>query len=216
MAREVIDKGWNIVLSFIGKLGINTLRSALEKRLPDGSPEEEIVTVTAPYFIETIDAMGDNIPNKQQIPGIWLRYLQLFMIPFLFRLFRPVIDRINQVYNREMVQYLAGSTEKIGLLLTDEIKPDGEQISEFVKGEQAKPELEILVIDKFIGGNLNAVKADPTLSLFIMGALKSLWRSFVNPSEGEALRSVSASAVDGTKTFVINGYEVTIKKIETV
>lgn len=216
MAREVIDKGWNIVLSFIGKLGINTLRSALEKRLPDGSPEEEIVTVTAPYFIETIDAMGDNIPNKQQIPGIWLRYLQLFMIPFLFRLFRPVIDRINQAYNREMVQYLAISTEKIGLLLTDEIKPDGQQISEFVKGEQAKPELEVLVIDKFIGGNLNAVKADPTLSLFILGALKSLWRSFVNPSEGEALRAVSASAVDGTKTFVINGYEVMIKKIETV
>ena len=48
MAKEAIDKGWNIVLSFIGKLGINTLRSALEKRLPDGSPEEEIVTVTAP------------------------------------------------------------------------------------------------------------------------------------------------------------------------
>jgi len=216
MAKEAIEKGWNIVLSFIGKLGINTLRSALEKRLPDGSPEEEIVTVTAPYFIETIDAMGDNIPNKQQIPGIWLRYLQLFMIPFLFRLFRPAIDRINQAYNREMVQYLAASTEKLGLLLTDEIRPDDEQIKGFIKGEQVKPELEVLVIDKFIGGNLNAVKADPTLSLFILGALKSLWRSFVNPSEGDALRAVSASAVDGTKTFVINGYEVTIKKIETV
>lgn len=216
MAKEAIEKGWNIVLSFIGKLGINTLRSALEKRLPDGSPEEEIVTITAPYFIETIDAMGDNIPNKQQIPGIWLRYLQLFMIPFLFRLFRPVIDRIKQSYNREVVQYLAGSTEKIGLLLTDEIKPDGEQISEFVKGEQAKPELEVLVIDKFVGGNLNAINADTTLSLFILGALKSLWRSFVNPSAGDALRAVSASAVDGTKTFVIDGYQVTIKKIETV
>lgn len=216
MAKEAIEKGWNIVLSFIGKLGINTLRSALEKRLPDGSPEEEIVTITAPYFIETIDAMGDNIPNKQQIPGIWLRYLQLFMIPFLFRLFQPVITRIGQAYNRAMVQYLADSTKQIGLLLTDEIKPDNEQISAFTKGELEKPELEKLVIDDFIGGNLNAAKADTTLSLFILGALKSLWRSFVNPSEGEALRAVSASAVDGTKTFVINGYEVTIKKIETV
>jgi len=114
MAKEAIEKGWNIVLSFIGKLGINTLRSALEKRLPDGSPEEEIVTVTAPYFIETIDAMGDNIPNKQQIPGIWLRYLQLFMIPFLFRLFQPVITRIGQAYNQAMVQYLADSRSKSG------------------------------------------------------------------------------------------------------
>lgn len=216
MAREAIDKGWNIVLSFIGKLGINTLRSALEKRLPDGSPEEEIVTVTAPYFIQTIDAMGDNIPNKTQIPAIWLKYLQSFMVPFLFRLFRPVIDRINQAYNREMVQYLASSTEKIGLLLTDEIKPDGQQIEGFLKGEQAKPELEVLVIDRFIGGNLNAAKADETLSVFILGALKSLWRSFVNPSEGNALRAVSASAINGSKTFIIDGYEVTIKKIETV
>jgi len=82
--------------------------------------------------------------------------------------------------------------------------------------EQVKPELEVLVIDKFVGGNLSAAKADETLSLFIVGALKSLWRSFVNPSEGNALRAVSASAVDGTKTFVINGYEVTIKKVETV
>ena len=101
-------------------------------------------------------------------------------------------------------------------MLTDEIKPDGDQINGFLKGEQAKPELEILVIDKFIGGNLNAVKADPTLSLFILGALKSLWRSFVTPSEGNALRAFSASAVNGTKTFVIDGYEVIIKKIETV
>jgi hypothetical protein len=214
MLREVKEKGWNVILTIIGKLGINTLRSALEKRLPDGSPEEEIVTVTAPYFIETIDAMGDDVPNKQQIPAIWLRYLQLFMIPFLFRLFRPVIDRINQDYNREMVQYLADSTEKIGLLLTDEIKPDNEQIEQFVTTERADPKLEILVIDKFIGGNLNAAKADPTLSLFILGALKSLWRSFVKPDEANNLRSVSA--VDGTKTFVIDGYEVTIKKIETI
>jgi hypothetical protein len=114
------------------------------------------------------------------------------------------------------VQYLAGSLENVGLLLTDEIKPDGEQIGSYLKGEIEKPELEALVIDRFIGGNLNAVKADPTLSLFILGALKSLWRSFVNPSEGESLRTVSSSAVDGTKTFVIDGYQVTIKKIETV
>lgn len=216
MLKEAKEKGLNLILVLISKLGINTLRSALEKRLPDGSPEEEIVTVTAPYFIETIDAFGDDVPNKKQIPAIWLRYLQVFMIPFLFRLFRPVIDRINKEYNREMVQYLAGSAEKIGLLLTDEIKPDGEQIEAFLNGERAKPEVEALVIDEFIGGNLSAAKADPTLSLFIIGALKSLWRSFVVPDEANALRSVSASAVDGTKTFVIDGYEVTIKKIETI
>lgn len=216
MKQEVKEKGLNVILVLISKLGINTLTNALEKRLPDGSPEEEIVLNTSPYFIDTINAFGDTIPNKQQIPAIWLRFLQTFMIPFLFRLFSPVIDKINQSYNREMVQYLAGSVEKIGLLLTDEIRPDGEQINGFLKGEQAKPELEALVIDRFIAGNLEAVKADPTLSLFILGALKSLWRSFVNPSEGEALRAVSASAITGTKTFVLNGYEVTITKIETI
>jgi len=216
MQKEVKEKGLNVILVLISKLGINTLTNALEKRLEDGSPEEEIVLTTSPYFIETINAFGDDIPNKPQISGIWLRYLQSFMIPFLFRLFAPIIDRINQAYNREMVQYLAGSLENVGLLLTDEIKPDGEQIGSYLKGELEKPELEALVIDRFIGGNLEAVKADPTLSLFILGALKSLWRSFVNPSEGEALRAVSASALDGSKTFVLNGYEVTIKKIETV
>jgi len=214
MQKEAREKGWNVILTLIGKLGINTLRSALEKRLPDGSPEEEIVTVTAPYFIETIDAMGDTIPNKQQVPAIWLRYLQSFMIPFLFRLFQPVITRIGEAYNRAMVQYLADAGKQIGLYLTDEIKPDNEQISEFTQSEFAKPELETLVIDDFIGGNLAARNADPTLSLFIIGALKSLWRSFVSGEDARNLQSKSTSAIAGTKTFIIDGYEVTIKKIE--
>ena len=215
MLKNVKEKGWNMLLTMISKLGINTLSTALKKRLPDDSPEEEIVVTTTPYFIETIDAMGDSIPNKTQIPAIWLRYLQNFMIPFLFRLFQPVIARINESYNRRMIQYLADSSKQIGLFLTDEIKPDHDQIDGFVDGEIAKKEVELLIIDEFVGGNLAARKADPTLSLFIQGALKSLWKTFVTKEDAVDLQSISM-AQDGSKVFIIDGYEVTIKKLETI
>lgn len=185
---EIKAKALPLWLRLLGRLGINSAKTALEKRLPDGSPEEELVMAIAEPMVGTIDEFGDNEPdNPNKVRALWLRWLHSFMTPWLFRLFQPVIDRIKEEYNKKMLQYVKDFAQNISGFLTDEIKPDGDQIDEYIDSETAKPETKHLVIREFGGGNLAKAGLNADLIAFFIEAAEIGWDAITNQSTALSL-----------------------------
>jgi hypothetical protein len=185
---EIKAKALPLWIQLLGKLGINGAKSALEKRLKDGSPEEELVMAIADPLIGTINDLSDNEPeNTQQVRSRWRKWLEVFMIPWLFRLIQPIVTKITAEYNRKMVQYLKDSSEKIALLLTDDIKPDNQQIDNFIDTEVAKPETKNLVITEFAGGNLLKAGLDEDLVAFLIEAANIGWDAITGKTQAQGV-----------------------------
>ncbi len=188
LIQEIKSKALPLWLQLLAKLGINGAKSALEKRLEDGSPEEELVLAIAEPLIGTIDEFKDAEPdNSKKVRVLWLKWLNTFMVPWLFRLFQPAVDSIKVDYNRKMVQYLKDFGKQIGLFLTDEIKPNGDQISEFSKSEGSKESTKNLVIKEFAGGNLTAAGLNADLVAFFVEAAEIGWDAILNKSTAMAM-----------------------------
>lgn len=201
LIAEIKAKALPLWIQLLGKLGINSIKSALEKRLPDGSPEEEIVLSIAEPLVGTIDEFKDADPeNPKKVRALWLRWLNAFMVPWLFRLFQPIVDRIKAEYNKKMVQYLKDSLQHVGGLLTDEIRPDGDQIDSFIDAEVAKPETKHLVINEFAGGNLAKAGLDDDLIAFITEAAEIGWDAIVGKTLAQG---VTVEFVDGAKVITL-------------
>lgn len=185
---EIKAKALPLWLRLLGRLGINSAKTALEKRLPDGSPEEELVMAIAEPMIGTIDEFSDSEPdNPKKVRALWLLWLHSFMVPWLFRLFQPVVDRIKAEYNKKMLQYVKDFAQNISAFLTDEIKPDGQQIDEYIDSETAKPETKHLVIREFGGGNLTAAGLNADLVAFFIEAAEIGWDAITNKTSAMAL-----------------------------
>lgn len=185
---EIKAKALPVWLQLLGKLGINSAKSALEKRLPNGSPEEELVLNIADPLIGTINEFSDNeADNPKKVRALWLKWLNTFMTPWSFKLFQPVVDRIKAEYNRKMVQYLKDFAQQVGLILTDDITPNNEQIDEFVDTEVAKESTKKLVITEFAGGNLTAAGLNADLVAFFIEAAEIGWDAITNKTSALAL-----------------------------
>lgn len=198
---EIKAKALPVWIQLLGKLGINSAKSALEKRLEDGSPEEELVLAIAEPLIGTINEFSDAEPdNNKKVRALWLKWLNSFMNPWTFRLFQPVVDRIKQEYNRKTVQYLKDSVQQITSILTDEIKPDNEQIDSFIDAEVAKPETKHLFINEFAGGNLAKAGLDDDLIAFITEAAGIGWDAIVGNTTAQG---VTVEIVGGAKVITL-------------
>lgn len=196
---EIKAKALPLWLRLLGRLGINSAKTALEKRLPDGSPEEELVMAIAEPMVATIDEFGDSEPdNATKVRALWLRWLHAFMTPWLFRLFQPVVDRIKVEYNKKMLQYVKDFAQNISGFLTDEIKPDGEQIDNYIDAETAKPETKNLVIREFGGGNLTAAGLNADLVAFFIEAAEIGWDAITNKTTAMALGILTEEKEDVT------------------
>lgn len=188
LINQIKAKALPLWLQLLGKLGINSAKSALEKRLENDSPEEQLVMAIAEPLIGTINEFSDSEPdNNKKVRALWLRWLHAFMVPWLFRLFQPVVDRIKIEYNKKMLQYVKDFAQNISGLLTDEIKPDGQQIDEYIDTETAKPETKHLVIREFGGGNLTAAGLNADLVAFFIEAAEIGWDAITNKTSAMAL-----------------------------
>ena len=202
---------WPIWLTLISKLGLNTIKNALEKRLKDGSPAETIVIATSEPLMKTINALSDTNPDNQvQVELIWKAYLHDFMIPFLFKMFKPTIDKISQDYNRAFVQFIADDLQIITGFLSDEIEPNQEQIANFGKELLQDPKTKELFIEQFIGGNLAAAKLNADLVKFVTVALGVAYDAVVN---GVVTKSLESKVIANTTTHEIDGLRIAIEKI---
>lgn len=174
--KDLTAKSWPFYITMLANLGINATRSALAKRLKDGSPEEVLTVNLADIMLQIVKFMSDAIEdNSKQVRDGLLKWLNTFMTPFLFDLFQPAVEGIKKAYNRAMVQYLSNTAEQSALFLTDEIKPDGQQISGYLKSEFQKPETKTLVIDEFGKGNLIDAGLDESLVQFLLDAVGIGW-----------------------------------------
>lgn len=193
-------KALPVWIQLLARLGINSAKSALEKRLPDGSPEEQLVLGVAEPMLGTVNVLSDDdVDNPVQVRAIWLKWMNTFMTPWSFGLFQPVVDGIQKIYNRNMVQYLKDFAKNISLILTDKIKPNNSQINAYVKEELAKEETQILCVDEFIGGNLDG-KVPDDLKDFVVEALNIGWDAFVGrPNSAQVL----TTEVDGVKIYTM-------------
>jgi len=181
--KELKDKAWPFWLTMLANLGINTTKNALAKRLPDDSPEEILTVNLATVMLAIVKFMSDEITdNAKQVREGLLKWLNEFMTPFLFNLFQPAVDKIKQVYNRAMIQYLKDTTEQISFLLTDAITPNDEQISAYLDSEFRKPETKDLVINQFAAGNLENSGLDSDLVAFLTEALGIGWDALLGNS----------------------------------
>lgn len=188
LTNEQKSKALPFWIQALGRLGINSAKSALEKRLEDGSPEEELVLAIAEPLNGTITEFSDSEPdNSKKVRALWLKWLNTFMSPWLFRLFQPVVDSIKIDYNRKMLQYLKDFASQVGLLLTDEIRPNGDQIGEYAKAEGAKESTKKLVIEEFAGGNLTAAGLNADLVAFFVEAAEIGWDAILNKSTAMAM-----------------------------
>jgi hypothetical protein len=203
---------WPIWVTLISKLGLKTLTNALEKRLKDGSPAETIVIATSEPLMKTINALSDEDPNNQtQVEVIWKTYLHDFMIPFLFNLFKPTIDKIGQDYNKAFVQFIADDLQIITGFLTDEIEPNQEQIANFGKEILQDPKTKELFVDQFIGGNLAAAKLNADLVQFVTAALGVAYDAVVNGVAPKSLEGEQVSA--NTTTYELDGLRIAIERV---
>lgn len=188
LINEIKAKALPLWLQLLAKLGINSAKSALEKRLENDSPEEELVLAIAEPLIGTINEFSDAEPdNNKKVRALWLKWLNAFMTPWLFRLFQPVVDRIKVEYNKKMLQYVKDLAQNISGFLTDEIKPDGQQIDEYIDAETAKPETKHLVIREFGGGNLTAAGLNADLVAFFIEAAEIGWDAITNKTSAMSL-----------------------------
>lgn len=198
---EIKAKALPLWIQLLGKLGINGAKNALEKRLVDGSPEEDLVLGVAEPLIGTITALSDNEPdNPKQVRSLWLKWLNTFMTPWGFKLFQPVVDRIKAEYNRKMVQYIKDSFEQVALILTDEITPNDDQIDTFVDSEVSKESTKKLVINEFGGGNLAKAGLDDDLIAFITEAASIGWDAIVGKTLAQG---VLVKIVGDTKVITL-------------
>lgn len=212
--NEVKAKALPLWLQLLAKLGIKSAKSALGKRLEDGSPEEELVLSIAEPLIGTIDEFKDSEPdNPKKVRALWLRWLHSFMVPWLFRLFQPVVDRIKAEYNKKMLQYVKDFAQNISGFLTDEIKPDGQQIDEYIDSETAKPETKHLVIREFGGGNLSAAGLNADLIAFFIEAAEIGWDAITNQSTAMALGVLTEELEEVTIITLPSGRKGTFTKI---
>jgi len=207
--QELKENAWPFWLTMLANLGINTTKNALAKRLPDNSPEEILTVNLAAILLNIVKFMSDTITdNAKQVREGLLQWLNTFMTPFLFDLFQPTVEKIKKVYNRAMVQYLKDTSEQLALLLTDTITPNDDQIKDYLDTEFKKPETKDLVIDQFVGGNLQNSGLDNDLVTFLTEALGLGWDALlgVNPNvlsvlsvtEGEEVKIVNFTMKDGS------------------
>ena len=97
------------------------------------------------------------------------------------------MGRIQVEFNLKVLQYLKDFAQSITGFLTDDIKPDGEQIDAFIDTEAAKPETKHLVVREFGGGNLAKAGLNADLIAFFIEAAEIGWDAIVNQSEAMAL-----------------------------
>lgn len=215
LINEIKAKALPLWLQLLAKLGINSAKSALEKRLEDDSPEEQLVLSIAEPLIGTIDEFKDSEPdNPKKVRALWLRWLNTFMVPWLFRLFQPVVDRIKAEYNKKMLQYLKDFAQNIGGFLTDEIKPDGAQIDNYIDTEAGKTETKHLVIREFGGGNLTKAGLNADLIAFFIEAAEIGWDAIVNQSTALALGILTEELEDVTIITLPSGRKGTFSRLE--
>lgn len=213
LINEIKAKALPLWIQLLGKLGINSAKAALEKRLEDDSPEEQLVMAIAEPMIGTINEFSDSEPdNNKKVRALWLRWLNTFMTPWLFRLFQPVVDRIKAEYNKKMLQYLKDFAQNITSFLTDEIKPDGQQIDSYIDAETAKPETKYLVIREFGGGNLTKAGLNADLIAFFIEAAEIGWDAIVNQSTALALGILTEEFDDVTIITLPSGRKGTFSK----
>jgi hypothetical protein len=198
--KALKTKSLPVWIQLLSRLGINSAKNALEKRLPDGSPEEQLVLGVAEPMLGTVNVLSDDdVDNPMQVRALWLKWLNSFMTPWAFNLFQPVVDGIEKTYNRAMVQYLKSFAENTALILTDEIKPNKDQINAYVKAELAKEETQTLFVEEFIGGNLEG-KVPAELKDFVVEALNIGWDAFVGRPASDQVR---VTEIDGHLVYVM-------------
>lgn len=212
--NELKAKALPVWIKLLSLLGIKSAKSALEKRLPNGSPEQELVLGVAEPLVGTIEDLSDTNPNNSvQVRSRWLKWLNTFMTPWLFRLFQPVVDKIKLDYNKKMVQYIKDLLERIGLVLTDEIKPDNDQIDSIIDKEVGKESTKNLVIYEFAGGNLSQAGLDDDLIAFFQEAASIGWDAITGKTNVQA-HGVSTQEFDGHKVITLpSGRTATFFKV---
>ena len=155
------------LVKLIANLGVDYIEPRLEKALKDGSLTEKLALSPFEAIRDSINALSDdNENNTEQVGKIWIDYLHGKVRVILMEALAPVIGEIDNVTDRDLVQYLADIANDIVGILSDDEANNKAQIAAYFEGLKKADRTRIVFVGKLIALADGVVKDKNLLDLF--------------------------------------------------
>ena len=158
------------LVKLIANLGVDYIEPRLEKALKDGSLTEKLALSPFEAIRDSINALSDdNAENTEQVGAIWIDYLHGKVRVILMEALAPVIGEIDNVTDRDLVQYLADIANDIVGILSDDEANNKAQIAAYFEELKKADRTRDVFVGKLIDLADSVVKDKAFLVLFKTG-----------------------------------------------